>query len=242
MTELRVDWCSHQAAAYAVEHWHYSKSMPTPPVLKIGVWEGEEFVGVVLFSRGSTNNLGRPYGLAITEVCELTRVALREHGCPVSQMVSRAIAMLRHKEGGLRLVVSFADPEERHHGGIYQAGNWIYTGQSEDYDKFRDASGRVWHPRQVAATGYKKQYGEYRRVPSIAECERVRVQGKHRYLYPLDRAMRRQIEPLRKPYPKKETCGPGVQGDTSGDQPEGPGSTPGVRFCDAMGLDPRPAE
>ena len=50
---LKLDWCSHEAARWAVEHWHYSKSMPTPPVVKIGVWEDERFIGVVLFSRGA---------------------------------------------------------------------------------------------------------------------------------------------------------------------------------------------
>ena len=58
---LRLDWCSYHAAKYAVEHWHYSKTMPTPPVLNIGVWESGKFIGVVLFSRGANNNLGRPY-------------------------------------------------------------------------------------------------------------------------------------------------------------------------------------
>ena len=79
MTELVVDWCSYEAAKYAVMHWHYSKTMPTHPIIKIGVWEDGEFVGCVLFSRGANNNLGRPYGLKITEVCELTRVALSQH-------------------------------------------------------------------------------------------------------------------------------------------------------------------
>lgn len=89
--DLRVDWCSYQAAKYAVEHWHYSKAMPTPPAHYIGVWENAAFVGCVIFGRGSNNN---------------------------------------------------------------------------------------------------------------------------RYLYPLDRAMRRQIAPLAQPYPKRETCGPSVEGDT----------------------------
>lgn len=242
MTELKVDWCSYQAAKYAVEHWHYTRSMPTPPVIKIGVWEDGKFIGCVLFSRGSTNNLGKPYGLEITEVCELTRVALTEHSVQVSQILAAAIKLLRRKEKGLRLIVSFADPEQNHHGGIYQATNWIYTGQSEPYDKFRDASGRVWHPRQVSATGYKKQYGEYRRVPKISECERVRVQGKHRYLYPLDRAMRRQIEPLRKPYPKRESCGQSVEGDTASDQEAGAGSIPAARSTNLTRIEPERVE
>jgi hypothetical protein len=201
---LRLDWCGYDAARYATEHWHYSKSMPTPPVIRIGVWEDEQFIGCVLFSRGSTNNLGKPYGLDVIEVCELTRVALSNHKAPVSKVLGIALRMLRSKEKGLRLIVSFADPDENHHGGIYQATNWIYAGQSESYDKFRDKNGRVWHPRQVSKTGYKKQYGEYRRVPTFDDCERIHSAGKYRYLYPLDDAMRKQIEPLRKPYPKRD--------------------------------------
>ena len=224
--ELVVDWCSYQAAKYAVEHWHYSGSMPTPPVVRFGCWEDGDFRGVILFSRGSCLALGRPYGLKTTEVCELTRVALRDHGSYVSEMLGLALRALRNKERGLRLVVSFADPNEGHIGAIYQATNWLYTGMSEPYDKFMDASGRIWHPRQVSRTGVSRQYGEQRLVPKIADCERVPQLGKHRYLYPLDRAMRRQIAPLAKPYPKR---GPGVQGDTPADQAGGPGSSPGVR-------------
>ncbi len=201
--ELKLAWCSHEAARYAVEHWHYSESLPTPPLTKIGVWEDGAFIGVIIYSRGSTNNLGKPYDLSIIEVCELTRVALSSHKTPVSKMLAFSLKMLKSSAPGLRLVVSFADPEEKHHGGIYQATNWIYGGQSVAYDKFIDVKGRVWHPRQVSSSGYKKMYGEYRKVPKIGECQKLRVVGKHRYLYPLDAAMREQIKPLAKPYPKR---------------------------------------
>lgn len=56
---LKLDWCSHAAAKYAVEHWHYSGSLPTPPLVKVGVWEDEQFIGCVVFGRGSVQNLGR---------------------------------------------------------------------------------------------------------------------------------------------------------------------------------------
>ena len=125
--DLRVDWCSYEAAKWAVEHWHYSRSMPTPPHNKVGVWENERFVGCVIFSRGSNNNGHKPYGLKMTEFCELTRIALTEHATPVSQVVRKSLAFLKKKSPGVRLVVSYADPNHGHHGGIYQAGNWIYT-------------------------------------------------------------------------------------------------------------------
>lgn len=203
--ELRVDFCDYRAAKWAVEHWHYSKTMPTPPIVKIGVWENDRFIGVVLFSRGANNNMLKPYGLKITGGCELTRVALTSHLSAVSKVVSMAIGLLKASSPDLRLIISYADPNHGHLGGIYQAGNWIYTGQTSDDFEAIDRTGRKWHSRQVSHTGVKRQYGTLRRVPKLDDCKIIPLDGKHRYLYPLDRGMRRQIQPLAKPYPKRET-------------------------------------
>jgi len=43
--ELKLDWCSYQAAKYAVENWHYSKCMPVGKLVKIGVWEDKKYIG-----------------------------------------------------------------------------------------------------------------------------------------------------------------------------------------------------
>lgn len=229
MTDLRVDWCSHEAAKYAVEKWHYSRSMPTPPHNKVGVWEDGKFIGCVIFGRGSNNNGHKPYSIEMTEFCELTRVALTQHRTPVSRLVRLAIEFLKEKSPGIRLIVSYADPNVGHHGGIYQAGNWIYTGQTgEDFEAI-DKSGRKWHSRQVSRTGVSRQYGKLRRVPKTADCTIVPLAGKHRYLFPLDRAMRRQIAPLAKTYPKRQPCEQGVEGDATGIQPVEAGSIPAAR-------------
>lgn len=216
--DLKVDWCEHKAAEYSVTHWHYSKSMPTPPVLKIGAWENGKFIGVVLFSRGANNNLGKPYKLSPIEICELTRVALSKHISAVTEIVSKAIKFLVAQSPGIRLIVSFADPNQGHIGTIYQAGNWIYSGMANSTPKYRTRDGKILHQRQVSKTGIKPQYGELRVVPKISDCTVIPQHDKHRYLYPLDRAMRKQIAPLAKPYPKHETCGRSVEGDTIDDQ------------------------
>lgn len=36
-------------------------------------------------------------------------------------------------------------------------------------------------------------------------AERIIQEGKHKYLMPLDRKMRKQVAPLAKPYPKRDT-------------------------------------
>lgn len=218
--DLRLDWCSHAAAEFAVKRWHYSRSMPVPPIVKIGVWEAGKFVGCVMFSRGATPNLLKPYGLLQTEGCELTRIALGQHAASVSRVAAIAMRLLRSTNPGLRLIVSFADPNHGHQGAIYQAGNWLYAGQTEPSVEYLDRSGNQWHGRQVSVIGYKRQFGTRRRTPKIADCQRVPCAGKHRYLMPLDEAMRARIAPLAQPYPKR------VKQATNGHHPRGGGAEP----------------
>ena len=195
-TELKIDWASHEAALYAVTHWHYSKCLPAGKVVKIGVWENAKFIGVVLFSHGATNHLGTPYGLKETECCELTRIALNKHDTPVSRIVSIAFKFLRKNSPGPRLVISFADPDQKHHGGIYQAGNWVYTGKSPD-TKFPVVNGKLTHPRTLSILVKNGTFKKRSDVPHVFKP------GKHRYLMPLDEVMRKQVLLLSKPYPKR---------------------------------------
>lgn len=223
MTDLRVDWCEAKAARYACEHWHYSGTYPTSKSNSLGVWEDGRFIGSIVFALGASPSLGKPYGLNIFECCELVRVALTVHAAPVSQMLVRAIRQMYARNPGLRLIVSFADPFHDHHGGIYQATNWVYTGTSDKATIWRLPDGTLADPRRFDGHGFNKA----KHVPMGSEL--VRTPGKHRYLYPLDRKMRKQIEPLRKPYPKRVPCGGSVESDASGVQPEGAGATPAPR-------------
>lgn len=128
--ELKLAWADVKAARFACEKWHYSGRLPSGKLMIVGVWEAGEYVGAVIFGRGANNNIGTRYGLAQDQVCELVRVALRDHFHPVSRIVSIALKMIRSEAPGLRLVVSYADPAQGHYGGIYQAMNWLYAGTS----------------------------------------------------------------------------------------------------------------
>jgi hypothetical protein len=201
--DLRIDWATHEAAKHACETWHYSKSVPVPPLVKIGAWEQGKFIGVVIFSRGANNNLLKPFCLSQTEGCELTRIALANHMSPVSRIVRLAIEFLKRNSPELRLIVSFADPSVGHHGGVYQAGNWTYTGRQPPTVEFIAPDGKQWHGRMVSKDGKIKVQGVYRKCWRTDQCKPVEKPGKHRYLMPLDDAMRTQIAPLAKPYPKR---------------------------------------
>jgi hypothetical protein len=215
--ELRIDWATAEAARYACEKWHYSRSVPVGKTVRIGAWEDGEFIGVVLFAWGMNRNLGSPYGLQMIECCELVRVAMTKHKTEVSRVVAIALRFLKKHSSGLRLVVSFADPEAGHHGGIYQAGNWVYAGRTAQSFEWRVGERRL---NKRAYTGIN--FGSARaEVPSNAR--KVITRGKYRYLMPLDDGMRTQIEPLRKPYPKRERS---ADSGTPGNQPGGGGATP----------------
>jgi len=198
--DLRLDWCSYEAANFAVEHWHYSRRMPKSKLAKIGVWEDGEFIGVVLFGVGATSDLVKAYGLEKEQGCELVRVALKQHKTSVSRINAIALKMIRREYKGLRLVVSFADPEQGHAGGIYQAGGWLFTGKSQASDEYI-YKGKRWQGRS-----FRNNYKGMEHHPDV---QIVKGSSKYRYLFPLDDAMRKQIEPLRKPYPKRTPCGEG---------------------------------
>lgn len=232
---FKIAPCTHEAAKYAVEHWHYSKRMPTPPIIKFGVWEGDCFIGCVMFSRGGSNALGSPYGLGASEVCELTRIALTLHSVPVSKLISICVKNLKKTNPGLRLIVSYADANENHHGGIYQASNWIYSGTTAHDFKYIDVNGRAWHSRSVSSSGYKEHYGKYYRCPKPDSCEKILLKGKHRYLYPLDDEMRQKIKVLARPYPKRDI---GASKSTSPNQGEDGGAVPTVSHHTSKGVRP----
>lgn len=198
---LVVAPCEYEAAKFAVLNWHYSRKMPISKLIKYGVWENNKFIGAIIYGRGANNRMLEPYGLTMEQGCELVRVALTNHKAPVSQIVAQSIKEIKKTNPGLRMIVSYADPRQNHHGGIYQAMNWIYAGQSGN-DKEYFFEGRWWHSRMLHPTGFGT-------VPPIARLTKEQqkqlptktIPGKHRYLYPLDKAMRRKIESLRLPYP-----------------------------------------
>jgi hypothetical protein len=210
---LLVAPCTRHAAGYAVTRWHYSRKLPRGKLATFGVWEHGRFIGAIIYGRGASQNLGRPYGLTQTECAELVRVALTDHAAPVTQMIAASLRQLRTANPGLRLIISFADTTQGHHGGIYQAGNWIHTGTTDPHTVTYLVHGREVHGRTLRHLAVKRSPGEtaesfVRRTidPHVRKITTPAL--KHRYLYPLHRAMRRRVAHLAKPYPTRQEVPP----------------------------------
>ncbi len=131
--------------------------------------------------------------------------------------------LLKRQSRGLRLVVSYADLGQGHLGTVYQAGGWFYLGTSEQ--GYLKIHGQIVHPRTVYDRyGPGGQSVPWLRANVDPNAGRVEMQPKLRYAYPLDKAMRRQLAPLARPYPK--SAAEVTPGDTPGVQPGEGGSRP----------------
>jgi len=107
-----------------------------------------------------------------------------------------------------RIVVSYADENQGHHGYIYQATNWVYTGKSGS-EKRITVDGKEVHRRTLY-----ERYGTSS-LPALEKMGHIITYetqvGKHRYFQvtgdkKAKRILRKEIESKYEvlPYPKGE--------------------------------------
>lgn len=208
---MRLTKATTAAIRYACRNFHYSHSVPANPV-GYNVYNGnDEWCGCILYAVGATQNIGAPYGIPTGGVLELVRVALNGKQEHTSQAVAMSLKRLKADVPQCRLVVSYADVDQNHLGTIYQATNWIYEGMSKG-DTYFIIHGTKTH-RKTIHSRIVTIDGKRRRCPETLEAVRrffdpnatvFRSAGKRKYLMPLDKAMKRQIAHLAKPYPKTD--------------------------------------
>lgn len=209
---MRITRANNKAIEYACKRFHYAKSVPVNP-LGYNVYNGnEEWCGVILYGYGSNNHIGSLYNLGQGEVLELTRVALNGKQECTSQAVAMTLKQLRKDCPMVRLIVSYADIDQAHLGTIYQATNWIYVGAKllNQHDSSWIINGKRYHGRVVSNLVREKGgLNGLTREQFIHKFYDPKAQpfytkGKRKYLMPMDKKMRKQIQHLAKPYPKTD--------------------------------------
>jgi len=193
---LRLEFVETKAARYACERYHYSKCLPRGKLVSVGVWEYGLFIGCVIFSRGA-RSIGSKFRVADTQIAELARIALTSHESACTRIVRIAIKKLREVFTGIEVLVSYADSMQSHHGGIYQAGNWVYTGDTSPSKMYKAPNGKILHSRIVSRTGYKAQFGSQKRVWKPEECKVIECTPKHRYAIAFSDSARHHLESMR---------------------------------------------
>ena len=187
--DLKLDWCSHKGAKFACENWHYSRCMPSGKTAKIGVWENGKFIGCVIYALGANASISNFQGM---KTAELARVALTKHITPVTRIVAISIKILQKTFPKLELLISYADRDRGHEGGIYKGGNWVYTGLI--VAKWIKLNGKITHPRSINAKYGSCSLEFLRKIDK--NVKRVETKGKHRFLYPLHASVVEQVKRL----------------------------------------------
>ena len=228
---LRLERTDHATAKRCVEAWHYSHAMPAATD-RYAVFEDGQLVGVVLFGPGAggVTRFGARLGVDRQDVRELVRVALTTHQIPVSRVVAICARLLRRDRPNLRLLMSYADPNEGHHGGIYQAGGWVYTGTSTPGTAYIVVHGQPTH-RRTCNSLYGTSSVAKLRATVDPNAQPMPALPKHRYLMALDPSIRDQVAKMARPYPKRARS---ETSDTADSQSAEGGATPTLALHDAQ--------
>jgi len=200
---MRLEKASHKAVSFACLNFHYAKRLPAQPMTAFAVFnEKNEWCGVIVFNIG-IGNISKPFNLPNGTVCELVRVALNGKQETTSKAVAIAVKMFKKVNPLCKLLVSYADTDQKHQGTIYQAMNWYFVSAHKTGDKFvNPKNGKEVHSRSHSPRGFKIQFGEKKKVLNTNDLVRVKTGLKNKYIYPLDKSLLPLCKSLAKPYPK----------------------------------------
>lgn len=169
-------------------------------------------IGCVIFQTPCSENVRRSvFGAEYKQnVTELSRLCLIPD-CPepASKIVSESIKVMQRDRARRGLtpiygIISFADTNAGHHGGVYQSMSWLYCGTSKTSAsvQYIDQEGKTRHRRQCGVNITKERALERGwRVVNIKSAV------KHRYLKilgskKLKRRLTRALKLNTQPYPK----------------------------------------
>jgi len=173
---------------------HYAKRMPSISYA-FGLYAEDSLVGVCTYGKPASNALCEGVCGKINRnlVYELNRLCVNEglRKNTLSYFVSQTFKMLPLP----LILISYADTSQNHHGYIYQATNWFYTGLSAKRTERYDPNNPNKHSKTVTERMSYKNLSVRNRPQ------------KHRYIMFLgSRRMRKslfgQLKYKTYPYPK----------------------------------------
>lgn len=167
---------------------HYAHRMPSISY-SFGLFQKNVLVGVMTIGKPASNALcvgvcGKEFK---SKVYELNRLVVNDNlpKNALSYFVSQVLKRLKEED---LILISYADEAMNHHGYIYQATNWIYTGKTKSRtDKYT--------PENKHSRHYNDDYNHLRKVRT----------SKHRYIYFTGKSKKEYLNKLRykiENYPK----------------------------------------
>jgi hypothetical protein len=174
-----------EAAARLICEYHYTHSVPSGKSHYVRFGDA-----LVVWSIPANKNIAKFILGYQGKVWELSRLWAPNGHAPnlLTQAISAAVGVIWKLERPDALV-SYADPNAGHKGGVYRAASWLYHGQSEEVRAYRSQDGKIvarraFHSGSVGMT--KAQ------IEALGFVE-LRLPGKERFVKPITRSARRVV-------------------------------------------------
>lgn len=201
---MRISIATPKAIRYACMNFHYSKAVPAVQYGFNVFNDADEWCGVILYGGGANANMAQEFGLCSGEILELVRCAL--NGKQGHGNTSKALAMTMKKLHEInplvKMLISYADLDQDHAGIIYQATNWIYLGQTSTGEvSAYIINGRKTHRKSIHSK-YGRQDFDWILKNVDPNAEKFHTKGKHKYVYPFDKKLKKHYQNKALPYPK----------------------------------------
>jgi len=195
---MKLEKASYKAIKYSCLKFHYAKSVPVN-VLGFSVFNKKnEWCGTICYGSGATHNIGKKYNLVQGQCLELVRMALNGKQESTSKAMAISIKLVKKHKPLVKLLISYADSEQKHIGIIYQATNWYFTDISNDANLL--INGNRIHRRTSYSKYNTSSIGKLKAQGINAEV--IYTKDKYKYIYPLTKELKDKCLKLKKPYPK----------------------------------------
>lgn len=165
---------------------HYTRTWPSG---KSWVFIHED--AIVVMSIPANYNVARWLGCPHNRVWELTRLWAPDGHRP--NLLTEAISRACRAFHALKLadaLVSYADPNASHSGGVYRAASWVYLGQSDEGRAYRDTAGHIISRRKFHSGSSSMKKAE---ILARGFVE-LRLPGKFRFARGLTRLGKRAVK------------------------------------------------
>ena len=199
---MKLTIASYKAVEYACLKFHYAKTVPIKLIAFNVYNDNNEWCGVIVYGSGANAQISQPYDKWQGQVIELVRVALNGKQECTSKAVALSLKLLHKYCPMVDLVISYADIDQEHYGTIYQATNFIYTGETTVGKKVAFiVNGKRMHKRSIQGKGWKANL-LWLRENIDKQAKEFITKGKRKYLYSFDKKLSKRIELLKEEYPK----------------------------------------
>lgn len=185
---------------------HYAKRIPIV-IECFGLYDKDTLIGVCSFSPPprmlndglSCFNEIREKGFELSRLC----ITEKHENNALSHFVSMVLNEMKIKYAPC-FIISYADSNMNHHGYIYQSTNWLYTGITNERNKYTKEDGTNIHERSI-----NSKLGSSSIQTIDGKIKKTKQLGKYRYFYFLgsSRECKRMKKDFKYPileYPKGE--------------------------------------